>query len=184
MKRILSAAVFSAFLMAISPAASAQNCSSLSDYDVRGTYAVSGSGWIDLSKFLAGIPGVPTLPTGFVPQSWVAAVTWNGAGGGGGWVSFNGGGNQMSAQLVGMKYSVKPDCSVQMTFSMKINELPQSVPPLGPFTRLMVPVVNHDGMWWAPSAVEFDVIWQGTAPGTPNAPVVDSGAAHRISMQY
>ncbi len=111
-------------------------------------------------------------------------MTWNGAGGGSGWVSFNGGGNQMSAQLVGMKYSVKPDCSVQMTFSMKINELPQSVPALGPFTRLMVPVVTHDAMWWAPSALEFQVIWQGTAPGAPPAPVVDSGIAHRISLQY
>jgi hypothetical protein len=184
MKRIVSVAVLGIFLLVLSPAADAQNCSSLTAHDVRGTYTVSGSGWIDLSKFLAGIPGLPALPTGFVPQSWVAGVTWDGAGAGNGWVSFNGGGNHMTAQLVGMKYSVKPDCSVQMTFSMKINELPQSVPALGPFTRLMVPVVTHDPMWWAPSALEFQAIWQGTAPGTPTAPVVDSGVAHRISLQY
>jgi hypothetical protein len=180
MKRIVSVAVLGTFLASISPEARAQNCSSLSDYDVRGTYTVSGSGWIDLSKFLAGIPGLPPLPTGLIPQSWVAAVTWNGARGGGGWVSFNGGGNQMTAQLVGMKYSVNSDCSVQMTFSMKINELPQSVPALGPFTRLMVPVLNHNGM----SELQFLVIWQGTAPGTPTSPAVDSGVAHRISTQY
>ena len=184
MKRLVSVAALGALLLAISPEAKAQNCSSLSDYDVRGTYTVSGSGWIDLTKFLAGIPGLPPLPTGFVPTSWVAAVTWNGSGGGGGWVSISGGGNQMSAQLVGLKYSVKPDCSAQMTFSMKVNELPPNVPALGPFTRLMVPVVKHDGMWWAPSDLEFLVIWQGTAPGAPTAPVVDSAVAHRISMQY
>jgi len=180
----VSVAALGAFLLAIPPNAKAQNCSSLSDYDVRGTYTVSGSGWIDLSKFLAGIPGLPSLPTGFIPQSWVAAVTWNGAGGGAGWVSLNGGGNQMSAQLVGMKYSLKPDCTVQMTFSMKINELPPNAPPLGPFTRLMVPVVKYEGMWWTPWGLDFLVIWQGTAPGTPTGSVVDAGVAHRISMQY
>ncbi len=68
MKKIFSIAVLGIVLLAFSPASRGQNCSNLTDYDVRGTYTVSGSGWIDLSKFLAGIPGLPALPTGFVPR--------------------------------------------------------------------------------------------------------------------
>lgn len=181
MKRLISVAMFGACLLAFSPLVRAQNCSNLTNSDLRGTYTMSGSGWIDLSKFLAGIPGLPPLPSGFIPMSWVGAHTFDGAGGGSGWVSFNGGGNQMSASLVGLKYSISQTCSVQVSFSMKINELPQSVPPIGPFTRLAVPVWKHDGVWFP--SLEFHMTWQGTAPGTPTGPVVDSAVSSRISMQ-
>jgi len=180
MKKVVSVVMFAASLLAVSEGVRAQDCSSLTNSDLRGTYTMSGSGWIDLSKFLAGIPGLPPLPTGFIPMSWVGAHTLDGIGSGSGWVSFNGGGNQMSASLVGMKYSIKPDCSAQVSFSMKINELPQSVPPLGPFTRLVVPVLKQDGRW--PPPLELHLIWQGTAPGAPTSPAIDSGVAYRIAM--
>lgn len=184
MKRIVSLAMFVACLLAVSPVVRAQDCSNWSNADLRGTYTMSGSGWIDLSKFLAGIPGLPPLPTGFIPMSWVGVVTLDGAGGGGGWVSFNGGGNQMSASIVNKKYSIKPDCTIQESFSLKINELPPSVPPIGPITRLVVPVVKQEGWRWMPPALELHMIWQGTAPGTPTGPGIDSGVAYRISLQY
>lgn len=183
MKRIVSVAMFVTCLLAVSPVVRAQNCSNLTNYDLRGTFTMSGSGWIDLSKFLAGIPGLPPLPTGLIPMSWVGTETLDGVGGGGGWVSFNGGGNQMSASIVNKKYSIQPDCTIQTIFSLKVNELPPSVPPIGPITRLMVPVVKREGPEWMPPTLELHMIWQGTAPGAPTAPVVDSGVAYRISMQ-
>ncbi|MGB7721191.1 MAG: hypothetical protein WBL65_14890 [Bryobacteraceae bacterium] len=183
MKRIVPVAMFVVSLLAISPVVRAQSCSNLTNYDLRGTYTMSGSGWIDLSKFLAGIPGLPPLPAGFIPMSWVGTETLDGVGGGGGSISFNGGGNQMSASIVNKKYSVQPDCTVQASFSLKINELPPSVPPIGPITRLMVPVVKQEGPQLMPQALELHMIWLGTAPGAPTGAVVDSGVAHRISMQ-
>jgi len=184
MKRLVSVVMFGACLLAISPWVSAQDCSNLTNYDFRGTYTMSGGGWIDLSKYLAGIPGLPPLPTGFIPMTWVGAFTLDGVGGGGGWVTFNGGGNQMSAQIVGGKYSIAPNCAFTLTFSMKINELPPAVPALGPFTRLVTPVIRQEGTSWMHPAIELHAIWQGTAPGAPTGPVVDSGVAYRISMQF
>jgi len=175
-------AVFAASLLAVSEGVRAQDCSNLTNADLRGTYTMSGSGAIDLSKFLAGIPGLPPLPTGFIQMSWVGATTLDGFGGGGGWVSFNGGGNQMSASIVNKKYSINPNCTIQESFSLKINELPGVI--VGPITRLAVPVWKQEGMGWVPQALELHMIWQGTAPGTPTGPVVDSGVAHRISRQY
>ena len=180
MKRLISMAMFVACLLAASAVVRAQDCSNLTNYDLRGTYTMSGSGWVDLSKFLAGIPGLPPLPTGFIPMSWVGTFTLDGAGGGGGSISFNGGGNQMSASIVNKKYSIKPDCTIQESFSLKINELPGVT--VGPITRLVVPVL--EALWWMQTQLELHMIWQGTAPGTPTGPVVDSGVAHRISMRY
>jgi hypothetical protein len=186
MKRIVSVAIFGACLLAISPAVRAQNCSNLTNYDLRGTYTMSGSGWVDLSKFLAGIPGLPPLPTGFIPMSWVGTETLDGVGGGSGSVSFNGGGNQMSASFVDKKYSIEPDCTVQASFSLKINGLPGN-PVIGPFKRLMVPVLK-EVVWQPilrlPPELELHMIWLGTAPGTPTGPVVDSAISHRISVWY
>jgi hypothetical protein len=173
MRRIVSVAMFVTSLLAVSAVVRAQDCSNWSNWDIRGIYTMSGSGWIDLSKALPGLG----MPTGLIPMSWVGAKTLDGVGGGVGWVSINSAGNQMSAQLVGMKYSIKPDCSIQESFSLKINELPPNLPPVGPISRLMVPVGK-------PDALELHMIWQGTAPGTPTGPVVDSGVAYRIWMRY
>jgi len=62
MKSVISITILASVLL-ISPAAKAQNCR-WTKYDLRGTYAMSGSGWIDLSKLAAN------LPPGTVPMSW------------------------------------------------------------------------------------------------------------------
>ena len=180
MKQIVSVAVFGAVLLA-SPPIGAQDCSALTNYDLRGTYTMSGSGYMDLSKFLSGIPGLPPLPTGFVPFSWVGAHTWDGVGGGSGWVSLNVAGNQMNASFVGLKYSINPNCAIDVSFSMKINEL-QGV-TVGPVSRLMVPVMKQEGAWGMPPALELHMIFAGTAPGTAGVGL-DSGVSYRISMQH
>ena len=180
MTRLISVTMVNACLLAVVPVVGAQDCN-LTMADLRGTYTMSGSGSIDLSKALAGVPGLPPLPTGFAPMSWVGTQTFDAVGGGGGSVTVNGGGLQMSASLVGLKYSVGPNCIVQATFSLKVNELPPSVPPIGPMTRLMVPVWTQ-AAWWV-QALELHMIFQGTPPGAPTGPLVDSGVAYRISMQ-
>jgi len=174
MKRVLSATVFSACLLAVSPVVRAQNCSNLTNYDYRGTYTMLGSGWADVSKLLAGIPGLPPVPTGFVPMSWVGLTVFDGRGGATGWVSVNSAGTQMSASFVNKTYSVQPDCSIRVTFSMKINELPGN-PVIGPFQRIMVPVFK-------PDSLELHMTFAGNAPGAPGGAAVDSGVAYRISM--
>jgi len=174
MKRIVSVTMFSACLLAVSPVVRAQDCSNLTNYDYRGTYTISGSGWADVSKLLAGIPGLPPMPAGFVPMSWLGVETLDGHGGATGWVSVNSAGTQMSASFVDKTYSVQPDCSLRVTFSMKINELPGN-PVIGPFLRIMVPVFK-------PGSLELHMIWKGNAPGAPTGPAVDSGIAYRISM--
>jgi hypothetical protein len=177
MKRFVSVAILSACLLVLVPVARAQNCSNLSNLDLRGTYIMYGSGWLDLSKMLAGIPGLPPMPTGFAPMTWVGAHTWNGQGGGGGWVSINSGGMHMTAKFVNLQYSLQPDCSIQVSFFIKINELPAAVPPVGPIYRVMVPVWTHDTM-------ELHMIMQGAVPGAPTAGAVDSGVSYRVSMLY
>lgn len=164
MKRLVSVTMFAACLLASSPVVRAQDCSNWSNYDLRGTYTMSGSGWIDLSKLVA------TLPAGTIPMSWVGADMWDGKGGGTGWVSVNAGGVQLTVQLVGKVYAVKADCSVQESFSMKIKELGIT---LGPFSRLLV-------IGGTPEALEVYGMFVGAGPGSG----VDLMVAHRISMQY
>ena len=92
MQRLVSATMFVTCLVAIPAVVRAQDCSSVNSLDIRGTYTMSGGGYIDLSRFLAGIPGLPPLPTGLIPMNWVGVTTFDGTGGGGGWISFNAGG--------------------------------------------------------------------------------------------
>jgi hypothetical protein len=155
-------------MLTVLPAVKAQDCSNWSNYDLRGTYTMSGSGYIDVSKVF------PTLglPSGMVPMSWVGAHTYDGKGKGTGWVSINAGGNQMTAQMA-VTYSMQPNCSLKITFTMTIPELGITA---GPFPRLAV--VNP-----TPSGLELNMILGGPAPGTPGAGL-DLGASHRISMQY
>jgi len=162
--------MFIACLLAASSVVSAQDCSLWNNGQLTGTYTMSGSGFVDLSKMLPGLG----LPSGLIPMSWVGAHTMDGAGGGTGWVSFNAAGTQMNAQLVGKTYSMNSDCSVQESFSMKIKELGITI---GPVYRLMVPVVK-------PDSLELHMIFLGTAPGSASGPALDLGVAHRISRQY
>src|SRR5690348_12385589 len=95
MKRLGSATMMAACILVFSGAARAQDCSDWSNWDLRGTYTMSGNGFVDLSKILPGAG----LPSGAVPLFWVGAHTLNCAGGGTGWVFFNAAGSQFGIQF-------------------------------------------------------------------------------------
>ena len=168
MKRLISATLSFAYLLAFPVVGSAQDCSSWTDFDLRGTYTMSGSGFIDMSKLLPGMG----LPSGMIPMTWVGAQTYDGHGKGTGWVSFNAGGNHMNAQL-DQTYAVQPDCSVKASFSMRVKELGVTV---GPFPRMMVIV-------WKPGALELHMILGDASPSKAPGVGLDLGVAYRISMQ-
>jgi len=171
MKKMAFATMFAVCLMAVVAPAWAQDCSNWNNSHLAGTYTMSGSGYTDPSRFLPGMG----LPSGAIPMFWVGAFTLEGNGGGSGWVSSNAGGSQMNVQLVGVKYSMQPDCSVQMSFSSKIKELGVTV---GPFQRLMVVVPNRNGL-----DMDLHMIFVGGGPGQPPGSQFDLGVAHRISRQ-
>ena len=119
MKRFISATLLATSFLAASSVIEAQDCSNWSNYDLRGTYAQSGSGFIDLSKALPGAG----LPSGLSPYFVVSAIVYDGLGGGTGWLSFNMGGYQMNAQYVGYTYSMQANCSVKVSFRLKLTDL-------------------------------------------------------------
>jgi len=161
MKSVISITIL-ASVLAISSVAKAQDCR-WTKRDLRGTYAMSGSGWIDLSKLAAN------LPSGTVPMSWVGTHTWDGKGGGSGSVVANAGGIPMTIQLVGLTYSVQADCSVLATYSMMIKELGVTI---GPASRIYVV---------SPTLVSLDLmgIQAGSGPGMP----VDLATSRRVSIK-
>ena len=163
MKPFVSTRILAACFLAVTAVATAQECNT-SNFDVRGTYTASGSGWSDLSKLLPG------APAGYSPVSWVGAVALNGTGGGTGWIAANEAGLPVNIQLLGLTYSVKTDCSVQMSFSMKIKELGVTV---GPVSRTLV-------IFGGAEPLEVRGIWTGAGPGTE----VDSFVGRRISMRF
>lgn len=176
MKRLVTLALFATCLFAVSGVVLAQDCSDWNISQFAGTYTMSGSGYIDLSKALPGMG----MPSGLVPVFWVGATTLEPSGGGGGWLVLNVAGNQMTGTFVDKKYSIKPDCSVQATYSVKINELGIT---LGPSSRIEIPVVKQ-GAFGGRADVELHGITTGTAPGTTPGALLDLGISHRISMKY
>jgi len=162
MKRFVSFMTFAAGLLAVSPVASAQDCSDWTNWDLRGTYAISGSGWIDLSKL------APGLPAGLTPISWVGLENMDGNGVATGWVSANAGGVPLTFDFVNKTYAVQADCSVQVTFSMKVKELGGAV--IGPVSRILVIAGQKDQQ-----DLELEMILVGGGPGTS----VDLGVARR-----
>jgi hypothetical protein len=168
MKRLVSVMTLAACLLAVSTTVRAQDCSSWNNWSLAGTYTMSGSGYVDLSKLLPGLG----MPSGMIPMSWVGAHTYNGIGGGTGWISLNAGGNLLNAQLTGMTYSMQSDCSVQSSFSLKIKELGITI---GPFPRVGVVVRK-------PDALEIHIIFGGPPPGTAGVGL-DLGVEQRISVQ-
>ena len=164
MKGLVHFMILSACMLVASHAANAQDCSDWSNRDLRGTYTMTGSGWIDLSKM------VPTLPPGSIPMSWAGAFSWDGEGKGTGWVSINAGGVQMNIAFVNMTYDMKPDCSVAVSYSSRIKELGTT---LGPDARILV-------VTGTPAALGLDGIQVGAGPGT----MVDLLTARRISMRF
>jgi hypothetical protein len=166
MKHLFNLAVLC--MLTVLPAVKAQDCRSFSNWDLRGTYTMSGHGYIDVSKVFPALHA----PPGMVPMSWVGAHTYDGEGMGTGWVSINAGGNLITAQMA-VTYSMQSNCSLKITFTMTIPELGITA---GPFPRLAV--VNP-----TPSGLELNMILGGPPPGTPGAGL-DLGASHRISMQF
>ena len=165
MKNIIWVVVFAASLFAFSPICRAQDCSNLNNWDLRGIYAFSGSGWMDFSKL------VPTMPAGTVPMAGVGVISLDGIGGGTGWTSANSGGIQMTNELVNLTYQVKPNCSVVMTFSIKVKELGGAT--IGPMSR--VAVISRRGL-----EIELLGILVGAGPGMP----VEQTLMRRFSMDF
>ena len=155
-------------MMAVGLNAWGQDCSNWTNYDLRGTYAGSGSGSLDPSLVVPGMG----LPSGMVPEFSVGAMTLDGRGGITGWASINSGGTQFNFQLVGGKYSMQPDCSVQVTFTWKIKELGVT------FTVQRVAVVVPKL-----SGLELHTNLVGATPGKPPGPGYDLTVLSRISMQ-
>jgi hypothetical protein len=172
MKRFVSGALFATCLLAASSVVGAQDCSNWANWDLRGSYTLSGSGYIDLSKTFPGAG----LPSGMSPFNWVGGHALNGAGGETtpGWVVFNMGGYQINAQYVDYTYSMKANCSVLVTFRLKLTDLGVTT---GVQTSLKVVVPK-------PGELQLDSITLGTALGTPAASSLGVEVMHRISMQF
>ena len=164
MKCLASFALAAARVLAATGSRNAQDCGSMTNWDLHGTYTMTGHGWIDLSKLVA------TLPAGSIPMTWVGALSYNGTGGGSGWVSVNAGGVQMNAQFVNLSYQMNGDCSVSVNYSMKVKELGLT---LGPAARLLI-------VSGTPGALELQGISVGYGPGT----LVDVLTMRRVSMQF
>ena len=167
MKNILKAVVFAVFVFGVVPLCCAQNCSGWTNFDLRGTYMHSASGWMDFSKLN------PALPAGSVPFSMVGASFMDGQGVGSGWALINAGGVQLTTEMVDVKGEVKPDCSVVNTYSLKVKELGITI---GPVTRILVIASPLHGN----SDLELYGIPMGAGPGTP----VDLSHAKRISLNW
>lgn len=170
MRPFVSATLLATCFLAASPAIRAQDCSNWTNFDLRGIYTLSGSGYIDLSKTFPGAG----LPSGMSPMSWVGAHTYNGLGASTGWVSFNMGGSQINAQYVGYTYSMKADCSVQVSFRLKLTDLGVTG---GLNTSLKVVVPKSAGQ------LELHSTTVGNPFGTPPGATVGLEVMHRISMQ-
>ena len=168
MKQFASATMLAACFLTIAPVVRAQDCSGWNNSHLRGTWTMTGSGYIDLSKLVPGNPA--GLPSGMIPMTWVGAHTYDGAGGGSGWVIMNAGGAQINAQLNPITYAVNADCSVNITFSMKAKELPGVT--IGPVSRVLA-ISGKMG------ALELHGILVGGGPGT----WLDLMTSRRISMQ-
>jgi hypothetical protein len=166
MKRLIFVTLFA--MIAVGATAWGQDCGNWTNNDLRGTYAMSGSGTIDPSLLLPGMG----IPAGSVSGFYVGAFTLDGRGTGtAGWVSSNLGGSQSTFQMVAIKYSMQPDCSVQMSLTWKIKELGVT------FTVQRVGVVVPK-----PGGLELHMSLVGASFGKPPGPGPDLAIAYRISM--
>jgi hypothetical protein len=163
MKRLLSMSILAAGLLLLAPAIQAQDCSHWSLLAMRGTYALTGTAWQDLSEIN------PALPKGYAPVSIIGAFTLNDQGDVTGWGMVTPGGVQLTFEFVNTKLSgPKADCSFSLPLYMKIKELGGAV--VGP--TLMAGVVAGDE-----SSLELYFLSLGTGPGSH----VESSHAKRIS---
>ena len=138
-------------------------CAAMDQASLRGTYALSATGWQDLSEIN------PALPKGSAPVSVIGAFKLDGNGEVTGWGLINAGGVQLDAEIVDSRFSApRPDCSVAISLSMRINESGGIVS--GPYSY--VGVVAGDA-----SEREVRFMMLGTGPGSH----VDMQHARRIS---
>ena len=157
-----------ACILTVLPAVKAQDCSNWSNWDLRGTYTMSGSGFIDLSKLFPW----KGFPSGLSPTSFVGGHVYNGAGGGTGWLAMNIGGTQMNPEYGAYTYSMRADCTVQVTYTLNFKELGVTLP----FTRVGVVVPK-------PGGLEIHTLSVGKPVGTPAGAGLNLNVLHRISMQ-
>ena len=163
--RRLNLLATAAALVLVAVSAKAQDCSHWTNFDLRGTYTVAGSQWIDLSKDVN-----PSLPAGYSPSVFVRAFTWDGKGQGTGWVSSNLGGVQFDAPDR-WTYAIGADCKIQGTYSFNIGGV--WTPPAK--VLWVISKTGDNGQ-----AIELKGFELGTGPGS----AVAQATAIRISMDF
>ncbi len=144
----------------------AQDCSHLTNFDLRGSYAGTGSGWMDLSKL------DPKLLAGFSPAVLLTTFSWDGRGGGTGKMVNNLAGLHLVAE-VKLTYQVHPDCTV--TGLQSANFGSGWLPPEEALWVIVSPSDRGVG-----SALELQGIKLGTGVGS----LVAQMALRRISMNW
>ena len=142
------------------PGLMAQNCSNWDNWSVRGTYTVTGNGWIDLARD-------PSQSKGYSPQVFVQAFTLDGRGGGTGWIQSNLGGIDFQAK-VKWTYSVQADCKITGTSSYFVN---------GAWTA-------PNTLSWVISSHNADLKLSGIMVGAGPGSGVAQATATRLSMDY
>ena len=167
MKRLVLVAMLVGGVLGTASRLGAQDCSNLTNWDLRGTYTFWGNGWMDLSKTFD-----KSLPAGYSPLAFVQAFTFDGKGGGTGWISGNAGGVQFDAQMK-WTYDLQADCSIRGTQSLKKGGV--WAPPIS----VMWVISNIKGTSLE-TLIELTGFIRGEGPGSQ----VPHGTARRISMNY
>ncbi len=174
MKHLLSISILAAGLLLLAPIVQAQDCGTRSLWALRGTYALTGTAWQDLSEIN------PALPKGYAPVSIVGAFSINGNGEVTGWAVVNAGGLHMTAEFVNSQFGApKADCSVPISLSMKIKEYGGAV--TGPYSYVGV-ITSTPATYLGGdvSALEIAFMMLGTGPGSH----LEFNHAKRISMKF
>jgi hypothetical protein len=143
-----------------------QKCT-CSDQVLRGTYIIWSSGWG---------PDLQNTPGKFVPFNSVARVTYDGKGGGEGFIVGNVGGTALKATLT-ETYKVNPDCTVNDELTADV-ELPAGYPPLQIKTSQFL-IIDTDGQEGVAVAVSPDI----SNPLLP-APQIVSSTMKRIKCNW
>ncbi|MEK7409373.1 MAG: hypothetical protein AAB225_30275, partial [Acidobacteriota bacterium] len=91
MRSVLPVVAFAVCASVLAPGLVAQACN---DAAVRGTYCLTCTGWMDLSKL------VPGAPAGFVPTAFVGVNKTDGVGRFSGWLVGNAGGVKLTLEFV------------------------------------------------------------------------------------
>lgn len=184
MKHLLSVSILAAGLSLLAPTMHARNLAGPAPHQdapkaqadrlcgfaglpaLRGTYALTGTAWQDLSVM------DPSLPKGYAPVTLIGVFTVNAGGEVTGWALVNTGGLHLTAEFVNSRFEApRADCGVPLSLSMKINEFGEGI--AGPYPYMAV--VSGEGQ-----ALEIALMMLGTGPGSH----LESSRAKRISMHF